>query len=241
MAVERLADGHWIPPWVRYQHILRYEWTRQFIQRCRVVDAACGTGYGSSMLLQGGARGVDGFDISTEAIQAARDTYQAEGLQFDVADVTRLPATDHEYDVYVSFETIEHVEDDEGLLREARRILRPGGRFICSTPNRALLDPGTAITDRPFNPFHIREYTLEEFSAALHRHFSTVEFYGQTAFSPRYARVLERAGKVCPQAAVKLHQLRKVAGIPWEKREWHFPVPLLSDRQYEILLAVCTR
>ncbi len=83
------------------------------------------------------------------------------------ADAARLPARDGAFDLYVSFETLEHVDDDRSLLREAKRVLAPGGVFLCSTPNRDFLSPGLTLEDRPRNPYHVREYSIAEFEALL--------------------------------------------------------------------------
>ena len=156
VTAERFTFTQWLPPWVRYQHVTRYSWAGRFVDRMRVADAACGAGYGSEMLLrEGRAAQVEGFDLSTDAVENARQQYAAtEQLRFEVGDVTRLPVTDGVYDVCVSFETIEHVPNDVGVIAEAARILKPTGRFLCSTPNRDLFDPGTTLGDKPINPFH---------------------------------------------------------------------------------------
>jgi SAM-dependent methyltransferase len=239
LAVERLSSGGWVPPWVRHQHATRYEWVANFTRNRQVIDAACGTGHGAWTLAKGGARSVDGFDLSTEAIGAAQEQYQASGLCFHVGDVTRLPVPDHAYDVFVSLETIEHLPDDQAFLREVVRVLRPGGTFICSTPNRALTNPGKSLRDRPFNPYHLREYTQPELEALLGLFFTAQDWYGQSGFGTRYQAVLTAVGRWFPPLAVKLHQVRKLLGIPWEKPARHVPARMPSGRVPEILIAVC--
>ena len=206
-----------------------------------VIDAACGDGYGAEMLAGGGAERVDGFNLSVEAIRAARKRDDTGRLYFEVADVRQLPVADQAYDVYVSLKTIEHVADEHVFLREACRVLKPYGRFICSTPNRVLTNPGTSISDRPFNRYHEREYTLGEFESLLRPYFSTTTFCGQSCYGARYARFLDWIGQKIPIMAVRLHQARKVLGIPWEKIKTHYPLALPAERQPEVLIAVCTR
>jgi SAM-dependent methyltransferase len=239
LPVERLSEGAWMPPWCRHEHAARYEWAAGLAGGRTVVDAACGTGYGSRALLAGGAARVDGFDRSPEAIAEARRLHASPKAHFAVADVARLPAPDHSCDLFLSFETIEHIEDGAALICEAARVLRPGGTFVCSTPNRVVSAPGTPITGKPYNPFHVREYTREELGALLGRFFPSVTFLGQSFHGAGYVRLLNRLGKSWPMLAVRAHQVRKVLGVPWDKRQRHWPTPLPAPGEPEVLVAVC--
>ena len=239
LIVERVSEGTWVPPWIRYQHLERYHWVAQWTERRRVIDAACGTGYGSALLAQQGAQVVFGLDLSEEAINEARRLYQVNNLHFEVADVTRLPIEDEAYDVFVSFETIEHIDNVDQFLSEVVRVLKPGGRFICSTPNRTLTNAGTRIHDRPFNMYHLREYTSKELETSLSRYFPSVRLVGQSIYASWYARMLNGIGRSFPMLAVRLHQVRKVLGIPWEKPECHHPTPWSAGSEPESLIAIC--
>ena len=161
LVTERVSPDRWVPPWIWHQHLTRYEWVTRFTDDCVVIEGACGTGYGSALLATAGARQVDGFDLAPAAIQEAQERHGGPAVRFQVGDVTRLSLADQSYDVFVSLETIEHLPKI-GPFR--RRWSRPQaqGRFICSTPNRLLTNPGTAAADRPFNPYHVREYTRPE-------------------------------------------------------------------------------
>ena len=135
---------------------------------------------------------------------------------------------------------IEHVDDDEALLAEATRVLRPDGLLLVSTPNRDLLDPGITIHDQPFNRYHTREYRQAEFGERLSRHFASVTWYGQRPFSPDYIAWLGRIGQRWPALAVKLHQARKCLGWPWESAEQHRPSQCNGDLGFtEVLIAAC--
>jgi ubiquinone/menaquinone biosynthesis C-methylase UbiE len=205
----------------------------------RVVDAACGSGYGSDLMIKGGATSVDAFDIDALSIESARESYSHPHLSFNQGDVCALPLEDKSCDAFVSLETIEHIEKPEDLLKEVSRILKPGGIFICSTPNRQLTNAGTTLSSKPFNPFHVREYSEAEFERLLRMHFPRVSLLGQTCFSSRYAWLLERVGRLFPALAVKMHQLRKLLTCMWDSDEKHSPREMLSGERPEILVAYC--
>ena len=243
VVAERFTFTQWLPPWVRHQHVTRYSWAGQFVANLRIADAACGAGYGSEMLLrEGRAAQVEGFDLSTDAVENARQQYAAnEQLRFEVADVTRLPVADGAYDVCVSFETIEHVPNDVGVIAEAARILKPEGKFICSTPNRDLFDPGTTLVDKPINPFHVRQYDFVEFEGLLRTQFRTIEWYGQTFHDSAYRRFLCGVGRKLPTAAIRMHQAKKVLTVPFDSPKRHTPHALRDRFDPEIFIAVCTK
>lgn len=127
------------------------------------------------------------------------------------------------------------------MLLEARRVLRPGGKLLLSTPNRALTNPGKTLDDRPFNPYHLREWTAEEFQELVTAVFEQVELYVQSPFSTRYARWLNRLGRAWPALGVRTHQATKVL-LTLLKR---FPScdvqPPKADTIGEVSLAVAFR
>jgi SAM-dependent methyltransferase len=235
---ERLTENSWVAPWLQHEHTARYEWAASLSAGRKVLDAACGTGYGTRRLRESGALRVDGLDLCESAIAEANRLHALPGVSFATGDVTRLPCADQSYDLFFSFETIEHVPDDLAMLHEARRVLRSGGVFVCSTPNRAVTNPGIPITHRPYNPFHLREYTQAELGSLLRKVFSSVSFLGQSFHRHRYVRALNRVGTLSRMLAVRFHQCRKVLGVPWEKLERHWPTPLPASGEPEVLLAV---
>src|SRR4051812_5707142 len=94
LAHERFSEKRWSPPWVRHQHVTRYQWVTQFTVGRRVIDTACGTGYGAKMLLDGGARDVLAFDRSPKAIEEAQRFYSSDRLLFRLCDAVHLPVSD---------------------------------------------------------------------------------------------------------------------------------------------------
>jgi SAM-dependent methyltransferase len=239
LPIERLEASRWIPPWLRHQHESRYAWAGVYCRSGRVLDCASANAYGARQLLAAGASHVVALDIAFEAAAAARALYAEPRLTVGIADAMVLPFGSGAFDVFVSFETVEHVADDIAYVREARRVVKGGGAFICSTPNRRLTNPGTAIDRRPFNPFHIREYTLPELTRLLSNAFDRIEWFGQSFFAPVYASALNAIGSRAPMLAVRGHQMRKVMGAPFEGRQHHWPAPLRRSGEPEVLIAVC--
>jgi SAM-dependent methyltransferase len=237
--MERLALDRFSSPWLRNQHLVRYRWAAGFARGHRVLDAACGTGYGSRLLSEAGASRVTSVDLSPDAPLEAARRGDLRFLRFVRTDVTRLPFRGGSFELYVSFETLEHVENDTALLEEARRVLAPGGTFLCSTPNRNLLSPGLTRDDRPRNPYHVREYAIDEFESLLRTFFPHVSLLGQTWFSDRHRKLLARAGGRSNALAVKMHQLNNLARLPLERPERHLPTSLSRAGTPEVVVAVC--
>lgn len=149
---------------IEAEHLARYAWAAQFARGRRVLDAACGIGYGSRMLAAAGASEVVGVDLDKEVIAEVRAA-AGPGTSFEVADLRQLPFGENEFDLIVSFETIEHVPDPDVVMDEFRRVLRPDGLLALSTPNRDVYTPG--------NPFHLRELTPSELEAELEQRFKS--------------------------------------------------------------------
>jgi SAM-dependent methyltransferase len=233
---ERMEGGQWSPPWLYYQHVARYEWAARTFAGANVLDAASGTGYGSRKLRESSPRVVS-LDIAADALAEGKST--TPDLRALVGDTMRLPFRDAAFDTFVSFETIEHVQDDAQYVREARRVTRPGGTFVCSTPNRRVVNPGNTIADPPFNRFHVREYDAGELESLLRQSFSDVTILGQSGFASPYVRALGAVGRRWRMAGVRLHQLRKLLTMPLEKRERHEPQPPRSGEEPEVLIAIC--
>jgi SAM-dependent methyltransferase len=146
---------------------------------------------------------------------------------------------DGSYDVYVCFETIEHVQEPDRLLAEARRVLRRPGKFVVSTPNRDVVAPGTSLQHRPFNPAHVREYNRAELEALLAQFFPAIAWFGQSPCGRRYVAGLNRLGRHWPKLPVRLHQLRKSCQALWRTREFHRPRAYDPAAVPEVLIAVC--
>jgi 2-polyprenyl-3-methyl-5-hydroxy-6-metoxy-1,4-benzoquinol methylase len=156
------------------RHLAVYEWIGARVIGKRVIDMACGEGYGSEVLSRS-ASSVLGLDANPEAHEHARLRYRRQNLSFDRGMVESYGEPDA-YDAVVFLQTIEHVQDPAGVLRHFRSILAPGGVAYVSTPNvLTLAPPGES---RSGNPWHVREYRAEEFDALCHAEFEQVDLLG---------------------------------------------------------------
>lgn len=161
------------------EHMARYGRARSFTAGKRVLDVACGTGYGLRALAEDAAW-VVGVDVDEDALRRARAELPAGKGEVVRADALQLPFADGHFDVVTSFETIEHLEQRGRFLAELRRVLSPAGALLLSTPNARYTLP---VEGRPRNPFHLHEYTPEELSDELGVHFAEVEVWGQVLTS----------------------------------------------------------
>jgi GT2 family glycosyltransferase/SAM-dependent methyltransferase len=160
---------------IHYEHLHRYAFSSQFIKWKKVLDLACGEGYGS-FLLSKTARCVMGIDINPETIQHALNKYSKNNLEFKEGSILNVPVSGSKiFDVIVCFEAIEHVKEHVILMSEITRLLKENGLLIISTPNKKI------YSDEPnyHNPFHEKEVYFEEFEEILKNNFSNVYFFGQ--------------------------------------------------------------
>jgi 2-polyprenyl-3-methyl-5-hydroxy-6-metoxy-1,4-benzoquinol methylase len=159
--------------WYR-RHLAVYEWIGARVIGKRVVDMACGEGYGSEVLWRSAAS-VVGVDANPEAFEHARLRYVRQGLTFERALVETF-GEPGAFDAVVFLQTIEHVHDPVAVLERFRTLLAPGGVAYISTPNLlTLAAPGAERSD---NPWHLKEYRAEEFRALCASVFDEVELLG---------------------------------------------------------------
>lgn len=158
-------------------HRISYRFAAPYTEGREVLDYGCGSGYGSADIAVGATR-VVGVDVSHEAIEHARANFSAPGLEFAPIEAERpLSFPDQSFDTVLSFQVIEHVRDPDRYLSEARRVLRLGGHFVLATPDRRTrLFP----TQRPWNRWHVTEYSERALRRTLAPHFSQIEVLGMT-------------------------------------------------------------
>ena len=169
---ERLTTA--FPGQIEIEHLHRYFLARTRCRGLDVLDVASGEGYGAALLAQT-ARSVTGVETSAEAVVHAAKAYRNSNLRFVRGDARLLPLHDASVDAVVSFETIEHFDGQDRFLTEVRRVLRPGGCLIVSSPDRDIYSPSGS----PANPFHVCELSRIEFSQLLHKFFAHVHLMGQ--------------------------------------------------------------
>jgi 2-polyprenyl-3-methyl-5-hydroxy-6-metoxy-1,4-benzoquinol methylase len=179
------AENYWFR-----RHLAVYEWIAARVRGMRVLDMACGEGYGSSALAES-ARGVVGLDANPEAYEHARLRYRRANLSFARGMVENY-GEPGSFDAVVFLQTIEHVFDPVAVLGHLRSLLTSDGVVYVSTPNvLTLASPGAAKSD---NPWHLKEYRAEEFRALCAAVFDHVELLG--VFHARKLRIHEVALKL---------------------------------------------
>ena len=186
--------------WYR-RHLVVYEWIARRVAGQRVLDMACGEGYGSAVLAAAAAHTV-GVDANPEAFEHARLRYTAPTLSFE-RGLVETWGEPGQFDAVVFLQTIEHVQDPAGVLRHFRALLAPGGTAYISTPNLLTLAPPGA--EKSGNPWHIKEYRAEEFHDLCAGVFEQVEMLGL-----RHARKL-RAHELALKAGWdRFHQTLRI-------------------------------
>jgi SAM-dependent methyltransferase len=155
-----------------WEHVYRYAFASGSVAGKRVLDIACGEGYGAAALQKAGAAHVIGVDVSEFACKHARNKY---GFDARVGSAEKIPVPDNCIDVVVSFETIEHVPNPGRFLDECARVLVSGGRLVISTPDKDVYTGRLGTRNR----HHCSEMTQEEFANAISRRFHDIDLYTQ--------------------------------------------------------------
>ncbi len=219
--------------WYR-RHLVVYEWIAARLGGLRVIDMACGEGYGTAVLAHSAASAV-GVDANPEAHEHARLRYTRPNLRF-VRDL--VDSFSEEADAVVFLQTIEHLQQPGAVLDHFRSLLdaqagaaaagrpaRAGGVVYVSTPNVLTLAPKGA--ERSGNPWHLHEYRLHEFESLCREHFAHVEVYG--LFHARKLRVHERALRL---GWDRVHPRLGITG-----RFYGWFTPAISERDFKLVRA----
>ena len=165
---------------IAHEHWHRYAFARRFVAGRRVLDVACGEGYGSALLAEVAAH-VAGVDIDPRTLAHARRTYaDRANVAFLEGSATKLPLADASIDAIVSFETIEHLpaEDQPRMLAEFARVLAPDGMLVLSSPNRPQYSDARGYA----NPFHLHELDRDELARLLAPHFPAQRWHRQRRY-----------------------------------------------------------
>ncbi|MBZ5536892.1 MAG: methyltransferase domain-containing protein [Acidobacteriia bacterium] len=159
---------------IAYEHYHRYYFAQSLARGKVVLDLGCGEGYGSNLLAEVAER-VTGIDLSAEAVEHARGHYSRENLDFKAGDCRKTGLPDQKFDLIVCFEIIEHIAEHEELLTEVRRVLKPEGVFVISSPDKEFYSDAEGYA----NPFHVKELYARDFQALLERQFPEVLLFSQ--------------------------------------------------------------
>jgi len=156
------------------EHLHRYAIAKELVKHKMVLDIACGEGYGSYLLAEDSAA-VTGIDIDSATIEKAKIKYKRSNLVFAVGNVENIPGNDSKFDVVVSFDTLEHITNHDRMLSELKRVLKPGGLLIISTPDKL------NYSDKPNfkNPFHRRELYKTDFENLVSYYFKNTRYLFQ--------------------------------------------------------------
>lgn len=171
-------------PEISYEHWHRYMLAETLAEGKTVLDVACGEGYGASRLARKASR-VVGVDISAEAIAHARSAYGAANIDFIEGSADRLPIEGEAiFDLVTSFETIEHIPEDAQVrfLDEIKRVIKPTGACVVSSPNKYEYSD----KNNTKNPYHLKEFQVDEFMDFMRRRFRFVEALGQRVYPVSY-------------------------------------------------------
>jgi ubiquinone/menaquinone biosynthesis C-methylase UbiE/peptidoglycan hydrolase CwlO-like protein len=172
---------------IKYEHLHRYALCLDFVIGKSVLDIASGEGYGSALLARF-AESVIGVDISDEAVEYSSQEYRNyHNLKFILGSCDAVPLPDNSVDIVTSFETIEHHDKHQEMMLEIKRVLKPQGILIISSPNRL------TYSDEPnySNPFHVKELYYNELVSLLNSHFQYTKIYGQRLATGSFVFPLE--------------------------------------------------
>ncbi len=163
------------------EHLHRYKIAEMFCANKKVLDIACGEGYGTN-LLSIHALEITGVDIDEKTIAEAKIKYQKHNTEFLQGDTSNIPCQDASFDVVVSFETIEHHDKHDEMMKEIKRVLKPDGVCIISTPDKYVYTDLKGVK----NKFHIKELYKKEFETLVKRYFSDVTLLNQKFITGSY-------------------------------------------------------
>lgn len=246
---------------LRLMHLNAYEEAAKMARGKKVLEIGCNTGYGTKLLSRA-CRRIIGVDLSANALKVAAEEYSGENVDYLLVDGLKLPFTDGEFELIISFQVIEHISNYNTYLSELKRVLSANGTAIFTTPNaRVRLDPGM----KPWNEFHVREFSAEELGQLLLDWFPKVEIQGLSASEevyyveygrvqrslrearrnsrtllPQYgevrSRIISAAKSLLPEPAVEL--IRKVVR---SRRKEDVPPPVPRQLDSSILKRYSTK
>jgi len=170
---ERFAPKEMRGQLIEAEHLVRYRWAANAAAGKRVLDAGCGTAYGTAILADAGASEVIGVDLAESVLESVR-AEMPDSVSLRSGDLRSLELGDDSFDLVVCFEVIEHFEQPLVVLDQLARVLAPGGTLLISSPNRGVYPAG--------NPHHFHEFTPAELTAELSQRFANVRLMRQQSY-----------------------------------------------------------
>ena len=175
---ERTAPGHELEQYWFARHEVAYEWSSGLIrdavgadgsttpEALTIVDAGCGEGYGAALLAGALGANVIGLELDRSAAEHARARY-GNAITVLEANLDEWPVANDTTDVVISMQVVEHLWNLPKFWAEAKRVLKPGGLMIITTPNRLTFSPSLGRGEKPTNPFHVEEFDMEQLAAMV--------------------------------------------------------------------------
>lgn len=170
---ERMVPAYSKGKLVYGEHIVRYEAVKDIVKGKVVLDIASGSGYGTAIIANYAKKAI-GVDLESEAIKYAKKNYPAKNIEFLQGDGTKIPLDDKSVDVVVSCETLEHIEAYDTFMKEIKRVLKPDGLLVLSTPNDIEFPEGAH--------YHVHEFEHAEFKKLVKKYFKNSKPYYQATW-----------------------------------------------------------
>lgn len=185
--MERVMDQN---SYAYRHHIKRYAYVSSFIENKLVCSVACGTGYGEKFMAENGKpASIKAFDVDRAALDYAQKNNSHDLIAFSHMDSFDDLVPKESVDVFLSLETVEHINEDEEFVNKIWLSLKPGGIAIISTPNKAF-SYKNLWSRKPLNEYHVREYTKDSFIKLIKNRFNEIELLGQKRILKRSIRNL---------------------------------------------------
>ena len=173
---------------IHLMHLSDYQRAQSIVSDKVVLDLGCNSGYGTNLLSEKAIK-IIGVDVSSLAIETAKSKYKKNNLNFQLVDGIKLPFEDATFDAVTSFQVIEHLVDYEIYFNEIKRVLRPSGVLILTTPNAEIR---VKSGQKPWNRFHVHEFSIVELGELVKKYFDFSTVIGQHANGLSYSTEYER-------------------------------------------------